>query len=107
MLIAWNRTIMAALLLTATLAVGQDRGAEVYRSNCTTCHGESGDAKTPAGQALKAASFKSTDALNKNDAELLAIAKKGKGNMPSWSDSISDKDLRDVIAYIRTLQKKE
>lgn len=99
--------IVIAVLAAGALTAAQDRGATIYRANCTACHGESGEANTPSGQALRATSFKSADALKKNDAELLAIAKKGKGNMPSWSDSLPDKDLQEVIAYIRTLQKKE
>lgn len=103
----WNQVVILAIMTVCIPVSAQDRGAEIYRANCVTCHGESGDADTPAGKALKAASFKSEEAMRRSDAELLATAKKGKGSMPSWMDSFSDQELRAVIAYIRTLQKKE
>jgi mono/diheme cytochrome c family protein len=64
-----------------------------------------GEADTPAGKALKAHSLKAPDVLEKSDAQLLEIAKKGKGQMPPWEDVLTDAQLMNVIAYIHTLQK--
>ena len=37
---------------------------------------------------------------------MLAIAKNGKGKMPAWHDKLSDDQIKDLIAFIHTLQKK-
>jgi mono/diheme cytochrome c family protein len=99
-----------ALVLVAAFApfaCAQDSGEELYKANCSTCHGLTGEADTPAGQALKARSLKSPEVQEKSDAQLLAIAKKGKGQMPPWGDVLTDSQLKNVIAYIHTLQKSK
>ncbi len=80
--------------------------ANVYKAKCAACHGAAGDANTPAGKALKVASFTSEAALKETDADLLAVAKNGKGKMPAWQGKLSDDQLKELVSYIRTLQKK-
>ena len=41
-----------AALLLATPALAAD-GAQVFKTHCAKCHGETGKADTPAGKALK------------------------------------------------------
>ena len=99
--------VLVLLAASASFARAQSSGEELYKANCSTCHGLTGEADTPAGQALKAHSLKSPDVLAKSDAQLLAIAKKGKGQMPPWGDVLTDNQLKNVIAYIHTLQKSK
>lgn len=80
--------------------------ASVFKAKCAACHGPAGDASTPAGKALKVPSFTSEAVLKETDANMLAIAKNGKGKMPAWHDKLSDDQLKDLIAYIRAMQKK-
>ena len=99
--------VFVLLAASASFGHAQNSGEELYKTNCSTCHGLTGEADTPAGQALKAHSLKSQDVLGKSDAQLLAIAKKGKGQMPPWGDVLTDDQLKNVIAYIHTLQKSK
>jgi mono/diheme cytochrome c family protein len=39
------------------------------------------------------------------DAELTAATMNGKGKMPAYKDKLTDAQIKDVIGYIRTLQK--
>ena len=80
--------------------------AALYKTNCAPCHGVAGDASTPAGKAFKVPSFSSDAVLKETDADMLVIAKDGKGNMSAWHDKLSEDQLKDLIAYIHTLQKK-
>lgn len=100
-----SAVIACALLLTSSAFASAESGADIYKSNCTPCHGEAGDANTPAGKAFKAASFSSPDIVKKTDADLLTFTKKGKGQMPPWDGVLTDDQLMKVITYIRTLQK--
>ena len=99
---------ISAILMCAGAVVnaGAEPAASLYKAKCAACHGPVGDANTPAGKALKVASFTSEAALKETDADLLAIAKNGKGKMPAWHDKLSEDQLKDLVAYIRTLQKK-
>lgn len=100
-----GRLGIALLVLgSAMTGVGQE-ASEVYKTNCAPCHGATGDANTPAGKNFKATVF-NRDPLKKSDAQLVAFTKAGKDNMPSWADVLTNQQIKDVIAYIRTLSKK-
>jgi cytochrome c551 len=99
--------ISAILLCVGAVAsVWAEPASSVFKTKCAPCHGAAGDANTPAGKALKVPSFTSEEVLNETDANLLTIARNGKGKMPAWHDKLSDDQLKDLIAFIRTMQKK-
>ncbi len=101
------RRISAILFcaIAVSCACAEQRGASTYKTSCVLCHGATGEADTPAGKALNARSLKSPDVLKMSDAEMLALIKKGKGQMPPWADVLTDSQLKNVIEYIHTLQK--
>ncbi len=96
--------IMAAS--TATTVLAQDAGADTYKAKCSMCHGADGSGSTPAGKSMKAIPFNSPDLVKASDADLIAATKNGKGKMPAYSGKLTDPQIKDVVAYIRTLQKK-
>jgi mono/diheme cytochrome c family protein len=101
------RTVLCvALIAPATFAFSQDPGAAVYKANCAPCHGESGDSNTPAGKNFQAPPLTNPDIFKKSDEELVAFTKKGKGKMPSWDETLTDSEIKDVIAYIHVFAKK-
>jgi cytochrome c6 len=97
---------IALLAVCTSLAYAQKSGEEVYKANCALCHGATGEADTPAGKTFKATQFTTPDTFKKSDAELIAFTKKGKGQMPAWEGELTDDQLKNVIAYIHTLEKK-
>ncbi len=96
--------VMAAS--TATTVLAQDTGADTYKAKCAMCHAADGSGSTPAGKSMKAVPFSSPDLIKASDADLIAATKNGKGKMPAYSGKLTDPQIKDVIAYIRTLQKK-
>jgi cytochrome c5 len=104
-----RKVIPIALILAfaaAPLASAQDSPVSIYQATCAPCHGVNGDANTPAGKKYHATVFNTAAGLKESDSELLKIARKGKGQMPPWSDVLTDAQLKSVIEYIRTFQKK-
>lgn len=101
--------VRIAVILVCAGAVASawaEPAASIYKTKCAACHGPAGDASTPAGKALKVPSFTSEAVVKDTDADMLAIAKNGKGKMPAWHDKLSDDQLKDLVTYIHTLQKK-
>jgi cytochrome c6 len=86
-------------------APAQNTGAEIFKVKCQMCHGPDGTANTPAGHAIKAASFKTPSIIQTPDPDLIAIVKNGKGKMPAFSGKLTDDQMKAAVAYIRTLQK--
>lgn len=86
--------------------MAQDSGAQIYKDRCTLCHGDDGKATTDVGKAFNAASFSAPAAVKASDAELIGIVTKGKGKMVAFGGVLTDDQIKAVVAYIRTLQKK-
>jgi cytochrome c6 len=97
---------MIAVIAAFTLpAIAQNTGAATYTSKCQMCHGADGAGTTPAGKAMKAPSFLSPAVVKEPNADLIAATKNGKGKMPAYAGKLTDAEIKDVIAHIRTLQK--
>ena len=98
-------TVLSIAAAIITPAFAQSGGADVYKAKCLMCHGADGAGATPAGKALKAASFKDAAIVSASDADLIAAVTKGKGKMPANQGKLTDAQIKAVIAYVRTLQK--
>ena len=105
MKIARRISVLLLCTIAVSCACAEQRGASVYKTNCAQCHGAAGDANTPAGKKYSVPPFSASDAFNKSDAELLTFIKTGKGQMPAWSEDLTDDEIKTVIVYIRVLQK--
>jgi mono/diheme cytochrome c family protein len=95
--------VMAAFMVATAYA--QNSGADTYKAKCAMCHGADGSGNTPAGKSMKALPFSSPDLVKAPDADLIAATKNGKGKMPAYSGKLTDGQIKEVVAYIRTLQK--
>jgi mono/diheme cytochrome c family protein len=98
--------LVLAFLASASLSLAQSDTKATFVSKCQPCHGPSGDANTPMGKKLGVAKFGSDDVIKSSDAALLAVLKNGKGQMPQFGSKLSEAQLKDLIAYVRTLSGK-
>jgi cytochrome c6 len=103
---AVSGAMLFGLLLCAGPSHAQSNGEKVYKAKCAGCHGPDGAGATAAGKAMKARDFCSDDVKKASDADWTDIISKGKNKMPSFNGKISDTDIKDVVAYIRSLCKK-
>ncbi len=99
-------SVLLAAICFALPALAQNSGEAIYKQRCAMCHGPDGLAGTPTAKMMKVESFKAPSIVKESDAELIATAKKGKGKMPEFGTKLNDSQIREVIAYVRTLQKK-
>ncbi|MGC9225083.1 MAG: c-type cytochrome [Terracidiphilus sp.] len=99
-------TAAASLLAVsfASPAFAQGVGATTYKTKCQMCHGADGQ-PTMAGKSMKAMPFKSPEMISASNATLIASVTNGKGKMPAYAGKLSSSEIKDVVAYIRTLQK--
>ena len=90
--------LLALLFWTAPGdAADRTNGRQLYEIHCMGCHGETGYSIDPT-----VPSFASGDLLFLMDSELLDRIRDGKDGMPSFQGLLSDYEIRDVIAYLRT-----
>lgn len=98
----------AMILLAASIAApafAQSAGADTYKAKCAMCHGPDGTAATPVAKAMKIVSFKDPTMVKAPDAQFITTAKDGKGKMKGYAGTLSDAQIKEVVSYIRTLQK--
>lgn len=92
-------------LSLAAPAMAQQAGEATYKAKCAMCHGADGAGNTPVGKNMKVRSFKSAEDVKASDAELIKETTNGVGKMPAYKGRLTDAQIKDVVAYIRTLQK--
>ena len=112
---------LALLVGAAAFAAGDPAaGKKNFDTLCFTCHGSTGEGNGPAGAALNPpprnfakGDFKfdaNKDGKAGEDADLHLVIKNGAGayggnpSMAPWGH-LSDKDIDDLVAYVRTLKK--
>ena len=81
------------------------RGKEIFQQKCSTCHFDTSDAKK-IGPGLKGLSKRGTFTVNNNkvtDETLKTWIENGDTLMPPFKDVIDDNQVKDVIAYVKTL----
>ena len=95
-----SRIGTALLLLSATqFALAQDpaeiaAGAEVYQETCSACHGE---------RAVSTGGMPDLRNLGADERPKFDTAvTDGKGQMPAWGGVLSDEQIGQIWAYIRS-----
>jgi mono/diheme cytochrome c family protein len=81
------------------------RGKEVFDKKCGVCHFADSDAKK-IGPGLKGLSKRGTFTVNSNkvtDEALKTWIENGDTLMPPFKDVLDEAQIKDVIAYVKTL----
>lgn len=100
---------------TPTLVAAGDavKGKELFASSCLACHGPAGEGVQGLGKDMTTSDF----IAGLSDADLLAFVKKGRPSsdplnttgvdMPpkGGNPALSDAQLTDIIAYMRSIHK--
>jgi cytochrome c oxidase cbb3-type subunit III len=69
-------------------------GAEVYATNCASCHGE---------RLANSGGMPDLRKLGPGDrAKFVSVVSDGKGQMPPWAGTLSDEEIDQIWAYIRS-----
>jgi mono/diheme cytochrome c family protein len=119
MKLVFTRIASSALLLAAFCAshaaepAGTDpsvtNGAATFQRYCVLCHGERGDGN---GVAAKVYTTRPADltASTQTDEYKTTIIRDGgeavgrSASMPPWGKELSDAQIRDVVAYLKTIK---
>jgi mono/diheme cytochrome c family protein len=107
-------TIILMIIFTMSyvfpvVAADAKAGKAKYDMMCVACHGATG-----LGDGAAAASLnpkpKKLAGIKRTDAQLTKIIKEGgaknglSATMPAWGGALTDTDIANVVAYIRTLK---
>lgn len=76
------------------------RGAQTFAMHCAVCHGPAGQGVHPTAPRLDRG-----ERLLQSDLALLDAVRRGKKAMPPFNGVLRDREILDVVAYMRTLQR--
>ena len=82
-------------------------GKKIYTTRCAGCHGNTGKGDGVKAETLEKKPTDYTDQKRMSqvtDAELRKVTREGKPPMPAYP-KMTDKELDDVVAYIRSFAK--
>ncbi len=114
----WDLVAYLRYLHRPSMQGSAKRGKSLYTRYCTVCHGETGRGDGPMAEVLGKLGPTPLDFTNKelmttrSDSELfLAIFGGGKSGgksdyMPRWGGTLSEKEMWDLVAYLRSLAQK-
>ena len=90
--------VFAAAPSSGAFAADMFNGKKLYAQHCAQCHGENGTSVTP-----NTPEFRRGEGLMQSDADLLRHIQRGKRIMPAFRGLLSDQEILDIIAHLRTL----
>ena len=111
---SWSPFVRTAIVLAILIFLGQlansvraqDSRAALYKAKCAACHGADGKGETAMGKANKLRDLGSPDVQKQSDEDLSGIITNGKNKMPTYGKSLKSEQVKDLVAFIRSLAKK-
>lgn len=110
----FKAVVIGSALLSGARSWAQDtaEGRKLYASYCASCHGDKGKGDGVAAKSLPAKPADHTNGTVMNqlsDKFLTELITKGgsalgkSSFMPSWGGSLNEKQIRDLVVFIRSL----
>ncbi len=93
--------LMMLIIISPSLAFANNvfNGKDVYSKECVSCHGHNG-----AGEMPGVPNFTESNILFKMNRELINVVNDGIGIMPGYRGLLTDEEIQDVVAYLRTFR---
>ena len=89
------------------LATAAAAGKPLYQANCALCHGDLGASDGPASSSYdpRPTDLTKGKVTTEPDGAMFLVIKNGKGKMPGMK-RLTDEQIWQVVAYVRTLAKQ-
>jgi mono/diheme cytochrome c family protein len=107
-----TRFFLPALFCLATAVSAASTAKENFESHCVDCHGENGKSQTRLGRKAGAKDLSDKNGQAKlTDEEIFKTIKfgrkdgKGREKMDAFSADLSDTEITELVAFVRTLAK--
>lgn len=109
--------VLAALTLSSAIWLGaaasavgsvskRRDAATIFKSECATCHGQDGRAKTLKAKFNGAKDLtKASWQASVSDGHIFNVISNGQEKMPPFGKKLSEAEIQSLVAYVRRLKK--
>lgn len=78
----------------------------LFKQRCGRCHGPDGTGNTTSGQVIGATNLTDPEWQERvDDKRLVTSIKHGRGQMPAFSEKLTEEQIASLVLYVRTLGK--
>lgn len=91
---------LAALMMAGTMAFAA--GADDYKAKCAMCHGADGKGQMAQKMGSKALTDPAVQGMSA--ADIAKVISDGKGKMTGFKGKLTDAQIQDVAAFVKTLK---
>lgn len=96
-----NKNIVMGIVISLLpMSVYAGNGSVIFQEKCAACHGATGTAVLPG-----APNFARGERMEKTNSKLKTTITNGLNAMPPFKGVLSDGQMSEVLAFIRTLKK--
>jgi mono/diheme cytochrome c family protein len=96
----------AAIEAIAPGRVAARSSTAVYSRYCVSCHGRDGAARTRRGRINHSRNLNDAEWQDRvGDERIFNSIMNGKGKMPAYSKKLSEKEIDEMVTYVRRLRK--
>ncbi len=98
--------VALAIGVSMASAVGfaQSPGESVYKTSCQSCHGAAGTPSPAMAKMLNVKPVSDPEIKKLTAEEMFTSVKEGKNKMKPFKDKLSDAQIKDSVAYYRSLK---
>jgi cytochrome c6 len=102
--IRFQVTLAAAVLLACAVGFAQS-GEATYKAKCANCHGAAGIPTPGMAKGMGVKPVTDPAVKSNTEAKMIAITTNGAGKMPAYKGKLADAQIKEAVAYFRTLAK--
>ena len=97
--------VLLLMFSLAGMASAESTGKSLFTSKCALCHGADASGDTAIGKNLKIKNLHSPEVQGMSDADLKTVITNGRNKMPAFKGKLTDPQIDQAVAYIRSLGK--
>ena len=96
--------LAATVGLAGSMGFAQSAGEAVYKANCQSCHGSTGTPSPGIAKMMGVKPASDPEIQKLTAAQEFDAVKNGRGKMKPLSPKLTDEQIKDSVAYFRTLK---
>lgn len=99
-----SMVVLAAFSVAGSMGFAQSAGEAVYKANCQSCHGTSGTPSPGIAKMMGVKAASDPDVKKLTAEQEFDSVKNGKGKMKPFASKLTDAQIKDAVAYFRSLK---